>query len=432
MAKKSTKKAKAIQNVDYDKEIDSIEGELDLLSIHMSRQKHVQYAISSGSLTLDLIMGGGFAPGRYTSIFGPEASGKSTLMFNAMCNAASKKIKTFYGDAEGATDPNYLGQIASLYNLALNAIFGRKDEKGKWIDRPLVRHYQPTTGESWFRLMKRSMKNLPDRKATSRGGKKKWIDVFEDGTEEERKNGKVQNVYFMDSLPAFVPEDLDEDDEKNPMSQIARMYSEQFPAAVSLFNRKRCTLIATNQIRQRPMAFGNPEYEPCGEAQKFYSSTRVRVEGLSFSNQKAKAWPKTESTNVYEEKSWDYKEHGGHDRYRLIKASTTKNKVFTPFLTTYFRIWMSSREGTGYGIDPVYDTAQFLRETGQMWKATGKGMQGKFAFAPSTGIKKPLTWMQFKAKILNPKNKGKLRARCFKQLRKGDSFDLYFKQKASE
>lgn len=348
-------------------------------------------------------------------------SHNSTLLYNAMPNSALRGIPTRMGDAEGSTDPAYLSNIIGRYGLSLTDMFGAKDKKGKYVVRPLIRYYQPTTGESWFRLMSRRLDMLPDRVQKSIKGKIEWVDIYPNGEEVVRGDGNIQEIWFMDSLPAFLPENIERDDEKTAMATQARMYSQEMPRIMSKMSKKRVTLIATNQIRLRPgVSFGNPEYLPCGEAVKFYSSLRIRVGTVSFSNKDY--WVKNEASQTQEEKSWDGK---GTDEYRLIKVSIPKNKMFSPYKTTMMRIWFKAADGMGYGIDPVYDTAQYLKETGQLVKlSSAKGYHIKMV--SPIKINKTVKWSKFKEMVMNPKFKNKLRKACFKQIRTGKAFDLYF------
>ena len=89
-----------------------IEGKaLDMRAVTLNSGERIRWAVSSGSLAIDLICGGGYGVGSFTSPFGPEASGKSTGACEAVAEALSRGIPCIYYDAENALDVSYLDRI---------------------------------------------------------------------------------------------------------------------------------------------------------------------------------------------------------------------------------------------------------------------------------------------------------------------------------
>jgi RecA/RadA recombinase len=148
---------------------------------------------------------------------------------------------------------------------------------------------------------------------------------------------------------------------------------------------KRACIIGTNQLRLRPGAYGNPEYEPGGEAIKFFSDVRVKTKTIAVPNG---------TGHVEEEPCWD---GDGIDRYRYVNLSVPKNKVFSPFRQSTIRFWFEEKGSPGRGIDPVFDCFQYLEETGQV---SGKG---RYAITlEGLWTDRQWTWKEFKKFILNP------------------------------
>ncbi len=386
-----------LHDIDIDSHIDGICKKLDLTPVFLKRGSYVKDAISTGILTYDLITGGGNAPGRWTTLFGPEGGGKSTFSVFAITYATSNKIRCHFFDHEGSLDPEYSERMG----LDIDKTMGMKNEKGVWEINPWLRYYQPDTGHMTFRYIRRVLKTLPDKIYT--GGewwlifnKKTWEDKLKKMDLKPKKKdgalwlkspdgGKVQAVFFIDSLASMLAEARDEDDTKSPMAQNARMFSEYMPLVKAQLAKKRCSVISTNQVRNTIGGYGNPETEPGGFAPKHYSDMRCRVSAVSVIGGKGP---------IEEESCWDGK---GKDRYKYIKMNTIKNKSFSPFRKSHLRIWFEEKGRPGRGIDPVYDTYQYLMETGQCeanrgrYKILLKGFDGK-----------SFTWKEFKYLILNP------------------------------
>jgi len=383
--------------LDYFKILDKIGNSMGVVPVHLSRTSMVADAISTGSLTCDLIIGGGWPAGRWVTLFGPEASCKSTLLYHTLQDAIKQTSTiTEFFDFEGSTDPTYLSKIL---NVDLTSVFGVRKENGVWQIAPKCRYHQPDLGEVYFRYMHRILKVIPD-KLQHNGG---WYYVYDEKPKTDfdpklykstkrywvpAPDGNAQIIWFIDSLPAMLTEKQDEKDENNEIGLQARMFSRYIPTVKSRLARKRCGIVAVNQIRMKPMCmFGSPEYEPCGEAPKFYSDIRLQVRSCSV--------PPPGKGPILEEPCWD---GIGTDKYRYVKVSTRKNKCFSPFRSTLMRVWMEEKGDTGRGIDPVFDVYQYLVETGQVTVVK----KAYIITLPGLWTQRPWSWIEFKELVLNP------------------------------
>jgi len=367
----------------FEDAVNAIGKDLDMDPVSLDRKSFVDGSISLDSLTLDLIMGGGIAPRRWTTFFGFEGSGKSTAAFHGMRSAVNMKIPCLFFDYEGA-DPLYLSRI------------------GLDIKNPLLKIFHPTTGEQTYRFIKRFASLLP-----------------------EQHSGQVQAAFFIDSFTAMLPEAIDENDEFGQRAVAASMHSSKIPLIRSMLNRKSCALVGTNQLRLSPQAmFGSPEYEPGGEALKFYSDVRLRMQMISPRTVGATPMTEAGKTKLEEEPCVVGK---GVDRYTYSTARTVKNKAFSPFRTSFLRFWTEHRGMPGHGIDPVYDTYQFLVETGQ---AVYK--RGRMNISIQGFNDKSFTWLEFKKLIIDDEdevlnNEGlTLREVCRSQIADSTAFEMFF------
>jgi recombination protein RecA len=169
----------------------------------------------------------------------------------------------------------------------------------------------------------------------------------------------------------------------------------------------------------------SPEYEPGGEALKFFSDCRIRLSAVYVPHGKGP---------TEEEKSY----HGeGVDTYRYIKARAIKNKLGIPNIEGSLRVWITDRDGSARGYCPVWDTYQYLLMTGQV-----SGNRTKMRFVGVPGLedcKKAASWQDLKTLVLGSKKEVEqvckdlaaskpinLRKWCFKQLSEGDGMEKYF------
>src|SRR3954468_122033 len=197
----------------------------------MSDQAHVSIgAISTGSLSLDLALGiGGLPRGRIVEIFGPESSGKTTLVYHVIAEAQRRGGICAFIDAEHAMDPAYAKRI------------------GVDIDNLLVS--QPDTGEQALEI-----------------------------TELLIRSGAL-DVVAIDSVAALTPKaELEGEMGDSHVGLQARMMSQAMRKLAGTLNRTDTICIFTNPLREKiGVMFGNPEVTPGGRALKFYSSVRLDI-----------------------------------------------------------------------------------------------------------------------------------------------------------
>lgn len=425
-AKKDKKEIVAIDVSDpfnLDKLIDEEAAGLKLTPSNLIRGSMVKDAVSTGSLAVDLMTGGGFLPGMRSNTFGREQVGKTTFLYFAIKACILLKIHVIMYDFEGSTDADRIARIGVKINW-FKELSKEEPIYFRYYDR--MKH-----GEQAFRHAKRIMDRLPDK-----------------------DEGQVQLVFCLDSLPAVPPEAQVDDDETGANAMRARLFSENLPLIKSRIAAKRCAWIDVNQLRTNPRAlFGNPEYEPCGEAVRTLSDLRLKLKKTIPPKKRGRPEKKS---YIEEEPCWD---GFGMDRYTFADVTSTKNKGYSPFRNCIVRIWFEEAGQPGRGIDPVFDVYEYLRLTGQLvyrakvfhislppfeeertvkveqWDAKKK----KAKVDPKT--KEVLydeekfttwTWMQLKELILNPEyTKGRgvqkmdIMAACRKQINDGTAFDLY-------
>jgi recombination protein RecA len=197
----------------------------------MSDQAQVSVgAISTGSLSLDLALGiGGLPRGRIVEVFGPESSGKTTLVYHVIAEAQRRGGICAFIDAEHAMDPTYAKRI------------------GVNIDELLVS--QPDTGEQALEI-----------------------------TELLVRSGALA-VIAIDSVAALTPKaEIEGEMGDSHVGLQARLMSQALRKLAGTLNRTETICIFTNQLREKiGVMFGNPEVTPGGRALKFYASVRLDI-----------------------------------------------------------------------------------------------------------------------------------------------------------
>lgn len=187
----------------------------------------------SGSIALDIALGGGYPYGRIIEIWGPESSGKSTIVLSAMVQAQKQYPNKMvaYIDAEFAYDPVY------AENLGLDT------SPNKFV------FAQPEHGEQVF-----------------------------DIAEELLKTGEFSMI-AIDSVAAMVPRaELEGEIGESKMGLHARLMSQGMRKLVGLISKSNTILYFTNQLRENiGVIYGNPETTTGGNALKFYASQRLDV-----------------------------------------------------------------------------------------------------------------------------------------------------------
>ena len=187
-------------------------------------------ALSTGSLSLDLALGiGGVPKGRIVEIYGPEASGKTTLALHVVASAQKAGGEAAYIDVEHALEPAYARAL------------------GVDIDSLLIS--QPDTGEQ-------------------------ALDI----TESLVRSGAV-DVVVVDSVAALIPRtELEGEIGDSVVGVLARLMSQAMRRLAGAISKNNCTVIFINQLRQKiGVMYGNPETTPGGLALKYYASVRIDV-----------------------------------------------------------------------------------------------------------------------------------------------------------
>ncbi len=415
--------------------------------------------LTTGTLALDVILGGGLVPGWYT-FFGGEQSCKSTGASWLMISALFSEVPVIsMWDFEGSSSSEYIENMMEVngIDMPIEQVFGIRDAKtAKWAVQPRVRYYSEGIAEKFFDYLAKLERMLPDKLKMN----DKWYYVYEGKTPEgkihkanatrvgkhydvkyfqktgkyriEAPDGNLQALVIVDSYPAMLSEKQDVDDPGSAMAMQARMFSEQLKRVKGRMRSKRICVVGVNQLRKAPMvAYGNPEYEPCGESLKFYSDVRLRMQPRVLNS--APGMTKSDKGMILEEKSV----LGGVDKYRMIHVRAHKNKLSVPNMDGWLRLWIEDANGAARGFDPVWDTWRYLVETGQ---ATGKRNNIKLEIK-GKDCKKVLSWMDFKRLILGTRKEMKeiydrigmkpmdLRAWCKKDLAVGDGLSKIFEVK---
>jgi len=205
-------------------------GEGSIMRLGDARAQVKIDVISTGSLALDLALGvGGIPRGRVVEIFGPESSGKTTLMLHVIANAQKTGGLAAFIDAEHALDPGYAKRL------------------GVNLDDLLVS--QPDSGEEALTIC------------------------------ETLARSNALDVIVIDSVAALVPKaELEGEMGMATMGMQARLMSQALRKLTAILAKSKTTCIFTNQLREKVgVMFGNPETTPGGKALKFYASVRLDI-----------------------------------------------------------------------------------------------------------------------------------------------------------
>lgn len=185
--------------------------------------------IPSGSLSLDIALGGGYPKGRIIEIYGPESSGKTTLTLHAIAEIQKTGGTAAFIDAEHALDPAYAKKL------------------GVDTDNLLVS--QPDNGEQALEIA------------------------------ETLVRSNAVDLVVVDSVAALVPQaEIDGEMGDSHMGLQARLMSQALRKLTGIINKSKTTVIFINQIRMKiGVMFGNPETTTGGNALKFYASVRMDI-----------------------------------------------------------------------------------------------------------------------------------------------------------
>ncbi len=187
----------------------------------------------TGSVSLDLALGGGIPKGRIIEVYGPESSGKTTLTLHAIAEVQRAGGVAAFIDAEHALDPQYAQRI------------------GVNLDNLLVS--QPDNGEQALEIV------------------------------ESLVRSNAVDLIVVDSVAALVPQaEIEGDMGDSHMGLQARLMSQALRKLTAIISKSKSTVIFINQLRMKiGVMFGNPETTTGGNALKFYASLRMDIRRTS-------------------------------------------------------------------------------------------------------------------------------------------------------
>ena len=389
---------------------------------------HVENAISTGLLSLDFVMGGGYANGRMTILPGAESSGKTTEIVTSIANATSQNVPSTVFDAESAFDAGYADRALKRFGYSMSKMQGVFDDKKQiWVEPPMVNIYQINNGEQVFKFMRNILRQLP---IIRRDHNNNYWAIRTEGKKEvaEENNGMPQMCFYIDSMAALVANIMDEDTGKEPMGAQARMFAMELPRVSTLITNRNCTLVGTNQLRDKIGGFSRPGLpppttQPGGHALRFYTDVRTGVNACAPTTA---GWMKQDKEYCEEQSVF-----GGIDRYAFTKFKNMKNKAFSPKREGFARIRFLANGGAGDGYCESYDVLHYLEKTGQ---ATRRGNTVTLDIAPikengklvalPTGEAKRINFLEFKKAVELPEFKHALFNHCRSQIKSGFAFDL--------
>jgi len=189
--------------------------------------------IPTGSVSLDLALGGGIPRGRIVEIYGPESSGKTTVCLHVLAEVQKSGGTAAIIDAEHALDPAYAKRL------------------GVDTDKLLIS--QPDSGEQALEIL------------------------------ETLVRSNAVDIVVVDSVAALVPQaEIEGDMGDAQMGLQARLMSQAMRKLTGVINRSKTTVIFVNQLRMKiGVMFGNPETTTGGNALKFYASVRMDIRRVS-------------------------------------------------------------------------------------------------------------------------------------------------------
>jgi len=231
------RRTKMVEDKERDKALENAIAQIDRQFGKGSIMRMVDYgnkmaveSIPTGSIALDMALGGGGVPrGRVVEIYGPESSGKTTLTYHIMAEAQKLGGVAAYIDAEHAFDPEYAAKC------------------GLNLDQLLIS--QPDNSEQALEI-----------------------------AETLIRSGAI-DVIVVDSVAALVPRaEIEGEMGDSHVGLMARLMSQALRKLVGAISKSQCCMIFTNQIRMKiGVMFGNPETTTGGQALKFYASVRMEI-----------------------------------------------------------------------------------------------------------------------------------------------------------
>jgi len=233
MAKKKTSDKKEETNPvdDIDAILEALRakhGDEAIMKLGDTGSKSVE-TISTGTMSLDIALGGGLPRGRIVEIYGPEGSGKTTLALSVTAEAQKNGGKVAFIDAEHALDPEYARKIGAKPNEMLLS--------------------QPSSGEEALNIL-----------------------------ESLVRSGSM-DVVVVDSVAALTPKaEIDGEMGDQQIGLQARLMSKALRKLTAVAAKSKTIIIFINQLREKiGIMFGSPETTPGGRALKFYSSVRIDI-----------------------------------------------------------------------------------------------------------------------------------------------------------
>jgi len=209
-------------------EIKSKFGEGSIMKLGEAKVLDIEF-IPTGSISLNIALGGGIPKGRIVEIYGPESSGKTTLSLHIVSELQKKKGTAAFVDAEHALDPDYAKKIGVKINDLIIS--------------------QPDSGEQALEIV------------------------------EALVRSNAVDLVVVDSVAALTPKkEIEGEMGDSHMGLQARLMSQALRKLTSIVHKSNTTIIFINQIRMKiGVVFGNPETTTGGKALKFYSSVRIEV-----------------------------------------------------------------------------------------------------------------------------------------------------------
>ena len=273
-------------------DLDEIEKKANLVSHGFGRNCA---RLSTGLVSLDMFLDGGLIPGGWYTVAGPEQSAKSTLTMTLVAACVKQNFNGVGAvfDYEGSSDEDYIMNMCKnlgIKNVDRAKIFGTQDpQTGQYIVNGMFRYYDPDVGEKFFQYMSMLRRRLPDKVVNEKGeafyifdhtvkNKKKLAGQYDaeylrrqNKLRVPAENTSMQSLTVVDSYPAMLPDQMDDDDPSGAMALQARMFSDGIKKFRGGMRRKMMTILGVNQLRERPaQQHGDPNYEPC-----LIGSTRV-------------------------------------------------------------------------------------------------------------------------------------------------------------
>ena len=184
--------------------------------------------ISTGSLVVDYVLGGGFGRGRVVEVYGPEASGKTSVSMIAAGNIQERGGNAVLLDLEHAFNPEYAAKLG--------------------VDLDELRIGHPVTAEE-------------------------TLDMIERLTESN-----VVDIIVVDSVSAMIPREVyNKSADERSMARLAQLMSSRIPIIVQKASHSGTIVVFINQLRSTMNPYGNPETTTGGKALAYFASQRVNI-----------------------------------------------------------------------------------------------------------------------------------------------------------